>query len=105
MGGDSNVSEASQRLGLPAELIEDAENFSLARDGVYPDNMQIARVFADMLTQWRVSGTGGVVGLDYAALPVVFKIRSVKKKHRQEVFDGVQVMEYAAIRVIRQRNG
>lgn len=92
-------------MGLPADLIEEAENFQLARDGVFPDNLQIALIFRDMLTQWRVSGSGGVIGLDYAALPVVLKIREVKKKDRQEVFDGIQVMEHSALRVIRQQKG
>jgi hypothetical protein len=49
-----------------------------------------------MITQWR-AGPGGMIGLDYCALPTVFKIRGIKKKFRQDVFDGLQIMERAVL--------
>lgn len=94
--------KAASRLGLPLELVQESENFSHANDGVYPDNMETVKVFTDLLTQWRV-GPGGLVGLDYGAIPVVFRIRKVKPVDREHVFDGLRIMERAALRAIRDK--
>lgn len=40
---------------------------------------------------------GGAVGLDYAALPVVFKLHQVRKKDRPSVFSDLRVMEAEAL--------
>ncbi len=45
-----------------------------------------------MQTQWR-SGMAGPSGLDYAALPAVFDLHSIRKKRRADVFAGLRVME------------
>ena len=100
MGGGRDINEASNRLGLPADLLQEAEGFDDV--GVYPDNMQIVSTFNDMLTQWR-TGASGVTGLDYNALPVVMRFRRVKVADREEVFDGVRIMESAALAEIRRK--
>lgn len=102
MGGGTDKNEAAARLGVPVELLDDSDTFRGAEDGIYPDCMATVSVFCDMLTQWRVGPTG-VTGLDYQALPVVFKIRNVKKRDRQEIFEGLQVMERAALRTVIER--
>lgn len=104
VGGNSNVNETSNRLGLPAELIAEAEGYKDLAGGIYPDNAQTVAIFADMLTQWRV-GHSGATGLDYSALPVVFNIRQIKKAKRADIFDGLQVMERAALVAMAERQG
>lgn len=98
-GGDNSPDDAASRLGLPAELLGESETYQ-ACDGIYPDNLSTVGAFMDMLTQWRV-GAGGATGLDYTALPVVFGIRGIAKKDRADIFDGVQIMERAALKGLR----
>lgn len=54
------------------------------------------RVFADMMSQWNV-GTGGVIGLRYEALPLVLEIHGIRRKRQRDIFDGLRVMERAAV--------
>ena len=89
-------------MGIPKELAEESETFKHS-DGVYPDNWQSYQVFIDLLTQWRV-GRSGITGLDYQALPVVLKIRGIKKRDRAEIFDCIQIMERAALKKVVERD-
>jgi hypothetical protein len=68
---------------------------------VWPDNLDAVNVFIGMATQWRPS-FGGVIGLDYAALPAVLDLLAVPKKKRPAVFDDLRTMEDAALEVIRK---
>lgn len=63
---------------------------------VWPDNLKAINVFLVMLTQWRWSG-GNRVGLDYSALPEVWKRTNVPKKDRNDIFDALRIMEQAAL--------
>ncbi len=67
---------------------------------VWPQNWPVVQVFASLLTQWR-TGPAGVVGLDYTALPVVFRLRSVPRADWPEMFDLIRVMEDAALKEMR----
>ena len=100
MSGDSKAEDASSRLGLPMDLIQEAEGFVGGKDGVYPDNWLAVSVFCDMCTQWRV-GMNGATGLDYGALPVVLSIRRVKLADREDVFECLRTMERAALAEMR----
>lgn len=53
-----------------------------------------------MLTQWRY-GPNGAAGLDYNALPFVMSVRGVKALDREDVFEGVQIMERAALTKVK----
>jgi hypothetical protein len=94
-GNGNSPDDAASRLGLPTDLVQESDTYMVA-DGIFPDNVQTVGVFHDMLTQWRI-GPAGSTGLDYAALPVVFRLRGVKQVDRQDVFDGVQTMERAVL--------
>jgi hypothetical protein len=69
-----------------------------ADDGlaVWPDNADAVRLFAAMLTQWRI-GHGGPIGLDYGVLPVVARHLGLRKRRLQIAFTGLQVMEAEAL--------
>jgi uncharacterized protein DUF1799 len=71
--------------------------------GIWPDNLTAYRVFEAMRTQWRMA-MGGPTGLDYAALPEVWRRCKVPQAERDQVFDDLQVMEYAALAEIRRQS-
>ena len=98
--GGSNKQETH---GLPADILALAEGYGETETDIYPDNAQTVAIFSDMLTQWR-AGASGAIGLDYNVLPILFKLRRVKKKKREWIFDGVQIMERAALSKMRESN-
>jgi len=89
-------------MGIPLEFLEQSESFKKNEQGIYPDNQKIVDVFIDMMTQWR-PGTGGIIGLVYEALPVIWKARVIKRKQQGEILDGLQVMERAALEIFHKK--
>ncbi|WP_416046676.1 DUF1799 domain-containing protein [Cupriavidus basilensis] len=73
-----------------------AEDFEAPPVEVWPDNVQAFEVFGQMGTQWRV-GMGGAIGLDYGALPFVLRMSRVPRDQWAPVFEGIRVMENAAL--------
>jgi hypothetical protein len=71
---------------------------------VWRDNWLILEVFLAMSTQWV--WTGGMephrAGLNLCALPVVYEGLQISRKKRPEVFQGLKVMEGAALDVLNQ---
>lgn len=59
---------------------------------VWAEHWPAVRVFAAMVTQLRCS-FGGVVGFDYAALPVVEQRLGISPEDSAEIFDSLRVME------------
>lgn len=98
--GGADPTEVARKTGLPAELIEQAEGFSDCL--VFPDAWPSVMLFRDMGTQWRV-GPGGIIGLDYKALDAVMQFRGITGGEISQRFDDIQVMESAAIELIRSR--
>jgi hypothetical protein len=66
---------------------------------VWQENWLIVEVFLAMSRQWI--WTGGMepqrAGLNLAALPVVYEGLEVSPEKRPEVFQGLRVMESAAL--------
>ncbi len=102
MGGGSDIEAKSDKLRLPVDLLAISENHRHGGEYVYRDNWTTVKVFEDLLTQWR-QGFGGPTGIDYKALPVVFDIRNIKSTDREVIFNGLQVMEAAAITEMKER--
>ena len=75
------------------EVVQDLE--------VWEDNRQIVEMFMRMQTQWRTS-ISGAVGLDYAALEWLCRLYPVDNP--QELFEGLQVMEYTALNCFNKKN-
>jgi hypothetical protein len=69
---------------------------------IWPDNAQAVTVFAAMGTQWRF-GMAGPTGLDYAALPEVWRRTHTAPAERDEVFDCLRIMEEAALQTMASR--
>lgn len=49
-----------------------------------------------MTTQWR-TGMAGPTGLDYTALPVVFRLQRTPRNEQQDTFECIRVMEAEAL--------
>ena len=67
---------------------------------VWPDTWQPVSVFCDLRTQWRV-GIAGATGLDYSAIPIVFRLRGIPKVEWPSMFDDLKVLESEALEEMR----
>lgn len=57
-------------------------------------------LFLACATQWRTTGYGAT-GLDYTAVEAVMRIHDVSKP--RETFEGVRVMESAALKLMNRK--
>lgn len=69
---------------------------------VWPDCWQSLMVFVALRTQWRV-GFSGPTGLDYSALPEVWRRTKTAPADRDDVFADIEVMQDAALEVMREK--
>jgi hypothetical protein len=60
---------------------------------VDPDCWETLMTWLRVQTQWR-TGASGVIGLDYVAVDVVLR----RYRASDDVFEGLQIMERAALR-------
>ncbi len=68
---------------------------------VFPDNWETVQVFLVLASQWRRDPmTGRLEGLNYPS--VESAMRMMKIESTAEVFHGVRVMEFAAMRVLNK---
>lgn len=96
---DKDEVEALAAWGLvPEDKDDGVEEIVL----ILPDNWEIFSVFEFMLTQWRVSGSGGATGLDYNVLPLAMEISEVASESRIETVQGVRVMEAVALNIMNE---
>lgn len=58
-------------------------------------------VFIALETQWLVSD-GVPLGLNYASLPVVLDMLDIPRASWRDVFEGVRIMECAALEQMRK---
>ncbi|WP_082877826.1 DUF1799 domain-containing protein [Methylomonas koyamae] len=86
---------AALNIQLPDGFEQPATHFV-----VDPENWDTVMLFVSLGTQWRIGGMGDVIGLDYTAVDAVFRIRRIK--NRASLFDGLQVMEEAALAAFRE---
>lgn len=75
----------------PAENQKSPDHFE-----VWPENAAAVECFLRCATQWRVT-TAGPIGLDYSVLFSIFDLYDIK--YKRDVFEGVQIMEAAVLRI------
>lgn len=68
---------------------------------VWPENWPTIDAFLRVQTQWR-EGYAGPIGLDYNAVSFVFNVMGLQGQ--REIFDGLQIMEIAALKVLRSKD-
>ena len=61
---------------------------------VWEENWESVMFFIKMMTQWRTT-MGGVIGLDYSVLQMLFDLYDIS--NRKEIFENIQVMEQEAM--------
>ena len=99
VSGGGDIEQAAREAGMPVALLKHTDQF---RDvEIWPDQAATVDVFRAMITQWRM-GPGGPIGLDYSALTPVMRWLGVPPAERAEVFDGVRIMERAALAALRK---
>ena len=77
------------------EAIEDLQAHKESKDfELWEENLEIVRMFIRMQTQWNV-GFSGPVGLNYPSLEWLCKLYAVGDP--VAIFEGIQVMESAAL--------
>lgn len=69
---------------------------------VFEENLSTVNTFIALGTQWRV-GPNGPTGMDYSAVLAVLQMNGTPRKAWREIFDGIRVMEDAALETIRAR--
>ncbi len=62
-----------------------------------------ANVFIELGSQWRTSGMGGIVGLDYNVLYRRLDRLNLSPERYDELEDEIRVMEYAALEEVRKK--
>lgn len=82
-------------LGLTPDDLEE----SLVE--VWPENWAAVEVFEALSTQWRTGPMGGVIGLDYAAIPAVLRLMDVPRDQWRVLFTDLREMESEALAVMR----
>ena len=59
-------------------------------------------MFRAACTQWRI-GISGATGLDYNALPFIFRMKRVSRADWQQLFEDITEMEEAALELFREK--
>ena len=89
-------------FGASVEIMEAVKDQSRSDDfEVFEDNWQAVMFFMRLQTQW-VATMGGVVGLSYPAVEVMFRIEGIE--NQRELFADLQVMEFAALQVMNTKD-
>lgn len=64
---------------------------------VWPCHWPALDAFLGLQSQWKRAPFGGLIGLDYAAIPAFFQLRGIPRKQWPGLFDKIQAMEHAAL--------
>ncbi len=93
-----------KEMGAPQELIDEVVAKDSGIPEIQPANAITVSLFFAVTTQWNYAGMSGVrTGLNYAAVDVraskMPEYQALSPEDRGWVWDGLQRMEAAAIRV------
>lgn len=68
---------------------------------VFEENAETVGMFLRLQSQW-VPSAGGLVGLNYQSAEFLFRIHDVKDQ--RATLDDLQVMEFAALRILNAKD-
>jgi hypothetical protein len=80
------------------------EDFAEPPFEIWPDNAPAWRLFCQVSTQWRTSGMGAYIGLDYGPLFELMTRQGLQGQDWQDMFDDIQTLEAAALEQIRKNH-
>lgn len=78
------------------------EDFAEPPLDIWPDNAPAWRLFCAVGTQWRTTGMGAYIGLDYSPLFELMTRQGLSGQEWQDMFDDIQTLEAAALEQIRK---
>ena len=92
--------------GLPPDAFEGLETEE-AHCEIWEENWDTLMVFLACQTQWKkeIPAMSGQIlwhGLEYPAVEVVLRLKGFKGKMAMEIFEGIQVMEAAALPILNK---
>lgn len=70
---------------------------------IWPENWETVEMFMELQTQWIYAGMGVPIGIPVPAMKALFDIRGIPRAKRHEALRDLQVMEYAALKVLGER--
>lgn len=92
-------------FGMPDEADAVAHRPTPTYD-VWPENIEVVNLFCSLATQWEFLLEMGTLlhrGLNYSRVESALRLMGVKKKQWPRLFNGLQVMEQAALKAYRER--
>lgn len=69
---------------------------------LWPECVDVFRIWQTLQTQWVIAGMGGVVGLNYGSVSLVMNLNGLSKRQQREFFPLIQSMEAAVLEYFRQ---
>ena len=70
---------------------------------LWPENLPTWQLWSRLQTQWRRGGDAGrITGLDYGGVWAV--LHGLRVRHPREVFEHLQAMERAVLKVVAARH-
>jgi hypothetical protein len=89
-------------MGISEDMIEKIAPEELPKNfEVLPENWEAVQMFLRCQTQWRISGMGGLIGLDYGA--VAWLLRLYRAKDQRSLLEDLQIMEAAVLETMAKR--
>ncbi|GAB4198006.1 MAG: hypothetical protein OHK0024_36860 [Thalassobaculales bacterium] len=93
--------------GYPAEAVARARQAFARDDGairVLPEVLDALALFFAVATQWTYAGQAAMpMGLDYARVEAVLRLRATPRRDWPGLFAALQVMEAAALPVLQRQ--
>lgn len=87
-------------FGAPDEILDAIETHDDDFE-VWEENLETVGLFLRLQTQW-VANMGGVVGLNYQSVQILFKMYGIANE--KQTFEDLQAMEFAALPILNKKD-
>jgi hypothetical protein len=96
---DEALADMDSFGGAPPEIVA-AVSAEQVEMEVEPENWDTVMLFMRVQTQWR-SSFAGLTGLDYTGVEAAMRMAGIERT--PEIFDGLQVMEFTALKAMSEK--
>ena len=88
---------------MPAAMREHL--YGSNQDGleVWPENWRAVTLFCFAATQWRRSDTGARLGLDYAAVGIIFEMHRIPPRQHASLIADIRLIEFGALKALQEK--